>query len=88
MQYKWILYHSLLDFLSADIKRKIPSAGYMANLAPKLNQFIVKDYFYKLKELATNAIMDKPERIYITEEKGCRLSFVLFLTKICHFILN
>jgi hypothetical protein len=28
----------------------------MANLAQKLNPFIVKDYFDKFKELATNAI--------------------------------
>jgi hypothetical protein len=46
----------LLDLLLAEIKRNVPSAGYMANLAQKLNQFIVRDYFDKLKELPTNAI--------------------------------
>jgi hypothetical protein len=40
-----------------EIKINIPSAGYMASLARKLNRFIVKDYFDELKELATNAII-------------------------------
>jgi hypothetical protein len=42
--------------LLAEMKRNVPSAGHMVNFAPKLNRFIVKDYFDKLKELATNAI--------------------------------
>jgi hypothetical protein len=46
----------------------------MASLAQKLNQFIVKDYFDKLKELLMRLdIMDKPEWIYNVDEKGCRL---------------
>jgi hypothetical protein len=46
----------------------------VANLAKKLNRFIVKDYFNKLKELLVQLnIMDKPEWIYIVDEKdaGC-----------------
>jgi hypothetical protein len=37
-------------------KRNIPSAHYMANLAQRLNRLNVKDYFDKLKEVASNAI--------------------------------
>jgi hypothetical protein len=48
------LCHSLLDLLLEEIKN-IPSAGYMANLAQKLNRFIVKDSFDKFKKI-TNAI--------------------------------
>jgi hypothetical protein len=40
----------------AEIKINIPSAGYMVDLAQKLNPFVVKDRFDKLNELATNAI--------------------------------
>jgi hypothetical protein len=46
----------LLDVLLAEMKRNIPSAGYMTNLTQKLNRLIAKDYFDKLKELATNVI--------------------------------
>jgi hypothetical protein len=57
----------------------VPSAGYMASLAQKLNQFIVKDYFDKLKELLMRFdIIDKTERIYIVDEEGCKLSFLFF----------
>jgi hypothetical protein len=41
----------LLDLLLEEIKINISSGGYMTNLAQKLNRFIVKDYFDKLKEL-------------------------------------
>ncbi|KAJ8930788.1 hypothetical protein NQ314_016365 [Rhamnusium bicolor] len=42
--------------------------------AQKLNKFIVNDHFTKLEEImrAMN-IIDKPERIYNIDEKGCRL---------------
>jgi hypothetical protein len=54
---------SLLDLLPAETKRNIPSAGYMADIAQKINRFNVKDYFQKLKELLTQLnIMDKTER--------------------------
>lgn len=43
--------------------------------AQKLNKFIVKDYFDKLKGVLQELdLMDKPERIYNIDEKGCRLS--------------
>jgi hypothetical protein len=65
----------LLDLFLAEVKRNLPSAGCMANLAQKLNRFIANDYFDKLKELLMRLdIMDKSERIYIVDE-GCRLSF-------------
>jgi hypothetical protein len=64
----------LLDLLLAEIKINIPSAGNMANLAQKLNRFIVKEYFVKLKELLMRLdIMDKPEWIYNVDERGCSL---------------
>jgi hypothetical protein len=48
----------------------------MVILAQKLNRFIVKYYFDKLEELLMRyGIMDETERIYIVNEKGCRLSF-------------
>jgi hypothetical protein len=53
--YNWILCHSLLNILLAEIKINIPSPGYMTKLSVKLNPFIVKDSD-KLKELAPNAI--------------------------------
>jgi hypothetical protein len=57
-------------------KKKIPSAGYMANLAQILNRFIVKDYFDKPKELLMRLdIMDKHERICNINDKGCHLIF-------------
>jgi hypothetical protein len=46
----------LLDLFLAEIKGNMPGAGYMGNLAPKLSRFNAKDYFDKLKELATAAI--------------------------------
>lgn len=43
--------------------------------AQKLNKFIVKDYFEKLKTVLQELdLMDKPERIYNVDEKGCRLT--------------
>ena len=43
--------------------------------AQKLNRYIVKDYFDKLgKVLLEHDLMDKPERIYNVDEKGCRLT--------------
>jgi hypothetical protein len=66
----------LLDILLADIKRNIPSAGYMANLARKLNRVTTKEYFDELKELLMQLdITHKTERIYIGKKKLCRLSF-------------
>jgi hypothetical protein len=57
----------LLDLLLEEIRRNTPRA----NLAPNLNRFIVKDYFDELKELLMRLdIMDKPEGIYIADEKG------------------
>jgi hypothetical protein len=54
-------------------KRNIPSAGYMGNLALKLNRFAIKDYFDELKELLMRLdIMDKPERIYNVDKRGYR----------------
>jgi hypothetical protein len=63
-----------VNLLLAEIKRNIPSAGNMANLAQKLNRFIVKDNFDKINELLMRLdIIDKPERIYIVDETECRL---------------
>jgi hypothetical protein len=60
----------LLGFLLAEIKRNIPSAGYITNLSPKLNRFIVTDYFDKLEELLMRlGNMEKLELIYNTDEK-------------------
>lgn len=43
--------------------------------AQKLNKFIIKDYFDKLKTVLQELdLMDKPERIYNVDEKGCRLT--------------
>lgn len=43
--------------------------------AEKLNRFIVQDYFEKLKDIFKMLdIMNKPERIFNVDEKGCRLS--------------
>lgn len=43
--------------------------------AQKLNKFIVNDYFKTLREVMGKLdIIDKPERIYNVDEKGCRLS--------------
>lgn len=43
--------------------------------AQKLNKYIVKDYFEKLERVLLELdIMDKPERIYNVDEKGCRLT--------------
>ncbi|XP_072375567.1 uncharacterized protein, partial [Diabrotica undecimpunctata] len=43
--------------------------------AQKLNKFIVKDYFDKLRGVLQELdLIDKPERIYNVDEKGCRLS--------------
>lgn len=43
--------------------------------AQKLNKFIVADYFEKLKAVLVELdLMDKPERIYNVDEKGCRLT--------------
>jgi hypothetical protein len=44
-----MLRHSLFDLLLAEIKRNVPTAGYMANFVPKLNRSIVKDTYDKLK---------------------------------------
>lgn len=42
--------------------------------AQKLNPFIVKDHFDKLEGILKDMdIIDKPERIYNIDEKGCRL---------------
>lgn len=42
--------------------------------AQKLNPFIVEDHFTKLQNILTEMdIIDKPERIYNIDEKGCRL---------------
>jgi hypothetical protein len=61
----------------AGIKRNVvPSAGYVTSPARKLNRFTVKDYFDKLKALLMQLdIMDKTERIYTVDEKGCKKSF-------------
>ncbi|KAI4464238.1 hypothetical protein MML48_3g00009674 [Holotrichia oblita] len=43
--------------------------------AQKLNKFIIKDYFEKLKTVLQELdLMDEPERIYNVDEKGCRLT--------------
>lgn len=42
--------------------------------AQKLNKAVVSDYFDKLKSVLLELdLMDKPERIYNVDEKGCRL---------------
>lgn len=42
--------------------------------AQKLNKFIVNDHFDKLEKiLRAMDIMDKPEKVYNIDEKGCRL---------------
>lgn len=54
-------------------KRK--AQGMNPARAQKLNKFIVGDYFMKLRQVLTDLdIMDKPERVYNVDEKGCRLS--------------
>ena len=41
----------------------------------KLNRFIVRDHFLKLKETLENLeLLDQPHRIYNLNEKGCRLA--------------
>ncbi|CAH1974188.1 unnamed protein product [Acanthoscelides obtectus] len=43
--------------------------------AQKVNRFIVNDHFSKLKEILLELdIMDKPERIFNVDEKGCTLN--------------
>ena len=43
--------------------------------AQKLNRFIVRDHFLKLKEtLEILELFDQPHRIYNLDEKGCRLA--------------
>lgn len=43
--------------------------------AQKLNKFIVGDYFTKLRQTLLDLdLMDKPEKIFNIDEKGCRLS--------------
>lgn len=43
--------------------------------AQKLNRVVVRDYFNKLKETLTqHDVIDKPERIFNVDEKGCQLS--------------
>ena len=43
--------------------------------AQKLNRFIVRDHFLKLKETLENLeLFDQPHRIYNLDEKGCRLA--------------
>ncbi|VEN46250.1 unnamed protein product [Callosobruchus maculatus] len=43
--------------------------------AQKLNKTVVSDYFAKLKKiLEDNDIMNKPERIFNIDEKGCQLT--------------
>jgi hypothetical protein len=74
MWYSWTLCHSLLDLLLEETKRNIPSAGYIVSLAQKLNRFILKDYFDKLKQLLMQLdITDKPEHIYSADGNRCRL---------------
>lgn len=42
--------------------------------AQKLNKFVVEDYFKKLKKvLDENELLNKPEKIYNIDEKGCQL---------------
>jgi len=43
--------------------------------AQKLNRFIVRDHFSKLKDTLENMrLLDQPHRIYNLDEKGCRLA--------------
>jgi hypothetical protein len=43
--------------------------------AMKLNRFIVKYHFTKLKDVMNDIeVMSKPERIYNMDDKGCRLT--------------
>ena len=43
-------------------------------IAHNLNRFIVNDFFAKLKmTMEELGVMNKPEHMYIVDEKGCRL---------------
>lgn len=57
-----------------DISRR--KAQHMnAARAAKLNRFIVKDYFEKLRDvMIESAVIDKPQCIFNMDEKGCRLN--------------
>ena len=43
--------------------------------AQKVNKYVVNDYFEKLKEVLLKLnLINKPERVFNMDEKGCRLT--------------
>ncbi|KAI4455501.1 hypothetical protein MML48_9g00007999 [Holotrichia oblita] len=66
----------IIGFLQRHQEISIRKAQSMNPARPqKLNKFIIKDYFDKLKTVLQELdLTDKSERIYNVDEKGCRLT--------------